>query len=118
MIYLPLFNGLTLQIFQLLSFADDTSVIINELNFIQLERKLCMMFRLMNEWFKSLNFDKTCFVQFIAKNKFINKLNIEYDDKLLSESNEVKFSGMTLDNTISWKKHINSIISKLTVPRY
>jgi hypothetical protein len=76
----------------------------------------------MNEWFKSnilsLNFDKTCFVQFIAKYKFINKLNIEYNDKLLSESNEVKFLGMALDNTISWKKHIDLIIGKLNKACY
>jgi hypothetical protein len=66
----------------------------------------------------TLNFDKTCFMQFIAKYKFINKLSIEYDDKLLSESNEVKFLGMTLDNTISWKKHIDSIICKLNKACY
>jgi hypothetical protein len=76
----------------------------------------------MNEWFMSnmlfLNFDKTYFVKFIATYKFINKLNIEYDDKLLSESNEVKFLGMTLDNTIYWKKHIDLIISKLNKACY
>jgi hypothetical protein len=66
----------------------------------------------------SLNFDKTYFVQFTAKYKFINKLNIEYDEKLLSESNEVKFLGMTLDNTICWKKHINSIMGKLNKACY
>jgi hypothetical protein len=34
-------------------FADDTSVIINESNFINFERKLNMVFKLMNEWFNS-----------------------------------------------------------------
>jgi hypothetical protein len=91
-------------------FADGTSVIVNELNFIQLEKKLSIVFRLINEWFKlnmlSLNLDKNCFVQFIAKYKCINKLNIQYDNKVVSESNEVKFLGITLGNIISWKKRI------------
>jgi hypothetical protein len=49
-------------------FADDMSVIINELNFKDLESKLKILLKLMNEWFHSnmlsLNSDKTCFMKF------------------------------------------------------
>jgi hypothetical protein len=83
-------------------FVDDSSVIINELNVIPLERKLNIVFRLMNEWFNlnmlSLNFDKTCCVHFLAKQNFTNKLNTEYENKFLLELNEVKFLWITLDN--------------------
>jgi hypothetical protein len=52
-------------------FIDDTSVIINDSNFVHLESKLTVVFRLMNEWFNlnllSLNFNKTCCMQFTAK---------------------------------------------------
>jgi hypothetical protein len=103
-------------------FADDTSVIINELNHKHLERKLNVVFKLMNEWFNlnmlSLNFDKTCCVQFLTKLNFNNKLNIEYENKSLIELNEVKFLGLTLDNINSWKKHIDSIIGKLNKACY
>jgi hypothetical protein len=34
-------------------FADDTSVIKNELNFIEFENKLIILLKLMNEWFNS-----------------------------------------------------------------
>jgi hypothetical protein len=79
-------------------FADDTSVIINESNLVHLESELTVVFRLMNELFNlnvlSLNFNKTCCMQFTTK-KITNKLNIEYDNKLLLESNDVKFLGIT-----------------------
>jgi hypothetical protein len=54
-------------------FTDDTSVIINELNVMDLESKLIMLFELMKEWFHSnmlsLNFDKTC-----LQNSQLNKI--------------------------------------------
>jgi hypothetical protein len=74
-------------------FADDTSVIINELNFIELENKLIILLKLMNEGFNSnmlsSNLDKTCCTKFSAKQDFINKLNIEYGNTNLIEFNEV-----------------------------
>jgi hypothetical protein len=98
-------------------FADDTSVIVNELNFMDLESKLKILLKVMNEWFHSnklsLNFDKTCCMKFSAKQDYINRLNIEYGNKKILELNEAKFLGMTLDNIISWKKHIESITGKL-----
>jgi hypothetical protein len=53
-----------------------------------------------------------------AKQDFINKLNIEYGNKNLIELNEVTFLGMTLDNMISWQKHIETIIGKLNKACY
>jgi hypothetical protein len=103
-------------------FADDTSVIINESNFINFERKLNVIFELTNEWFNSnflsLNLGKTYCMQFLTKNNLANKLCIEDDNKSLFESNEVKFLGITLDNIISWKKHIDTITGKLNKACY
>ena len=67
------------------------------------------------EWFNSnflsLNFDKTYYMQFITKNKFLNKTNIEHDNKMILQTNFVKFLGITTDNTLSWKQHIDTITS-------
>jgi hypothetical protein len=43
-------------------------------------------------------------MQFLTKYNLTNKLYIEYDNKLLLESNEVKFLDITLENIMLWKK--------------
>jgi hypothetical protein len=62
-------------------FADDTSVIINELNCSDLENKLTLLLELMNEWFHSnmlsLNLEKTSCIKFSTKHDYTKKLNIE-----------------------------------------
>jgi hypothetical protein len=49
-------------------FADDISVTVHELNYIELESKLKILLKLMNGWFNSnilsLNLDKTCCMTF------------------------------------------------------
>jgi len=52
-------------------------------------------------------------MQFITKNKPPNNINIEHDNKMIIQTNFVKFWGITVDNTLSWKQHIDAIIPKL-----
>jgi hypothetical protein len=70
-------------------FADDNSVIINELNYNHLEEKLSLLLKLMIEWFHSnilaLNYDKTCCMKFAAKHDCTNTLKIKYNNKSLYE---------------------------------
>jgi hypothetical protein len=37
-----------------------------------------------------------------------------YKDKKLTTDDSVKFLGLTLDNSLSWKKHIEAIVSKFS----
>ena len=67
----------------------------------------------MVQLFLSLNLDKTHYMQFLTKHTISTQLNIEYDTKKIIQTNFVKFLGITEDNTISWKQHIDSIIPKL-----
>jgi hypothetical protein len=60
-----------------------------------------------------MNLEKISCMKFSRKHDYTNKLNIEYRNKNLLELNEVKFWGMTLDNIMYWKKHIESITGKL-----
>jgi len=57
-------------------------------------------------------------MQFITKNKSLNKIIIEYDNKMIIQTNFVKFLGITVDNTLSWKQHIDTIIPKLNKACY
>ena len=76
----------------------------------------------MKEWFNSnflsLKFDKTYYMQFITKNKFLYKINIEHGNKMILQTNFVKFFGITIDNTLSWKEHIDTITPKLNKACY
>ena len=103
-------------------FADDASVIISEPCLMNFESKLNIVFQIMKEWFNSkclsLNFDKTYYMQFITKNKFLSKINIEYENKMILQTNFIKFLGITVDNTLSWKQLIDKITPKLNKACY
>jgi hypothetical protein len=68
-------------------FADDTSVIVNEPYLTNFESILNIVFRIIKKWFNSnllsLNFDKTYYMQFVTKNKTLNKINIEHDINMI-----------------------------------
>jgi hypothetical protein len=57
-------------------------------------------------------------MQFITKNKFLNEINIEHDNKVISQTNFVNFLGLTVDNTLSWKQHIDTMTPKLNKACY
>ena len=57
-------------------------------------------------------------MHFITKNKSLNKINIEPEDKVIIQTNFVKFLGITVDNTLSWKQHIVTVIPKLNKACY
>ena len=52
-------------------------------------------------------------MQFVTKNKCLNKINIEHDNKMILQANFVKFLGIAIYNTLSWKQHIDTIAPKL-----
>ena len=102
--------------------ADDTSVIINELCLTNFESNLYIVFRIIYMWLNckllSLILNKTYCVQFINKNKFSSNINTEHDNKMIIQTDFIKFFGMTVDNTLSWKQHIDTIIPKLNKACY
>ena len=57
-------------------------------------------------------------MQFITKNTFLNKINNEHENKIIIQTNFVKFWGITVDNTLSWKQHIATNTTKLNKACY
>jgi hypothetical protein len=59
-------------------YADDRSVLTNDLNFRNLENKLTILIKPMNEWFHSnmllMNLDKTSCMEFSAKQGYFEKI--------------------------------------------
>ena len=52
-------------------------------------------------------------MHFLTKNNSLNNLDLMYKDKKLTTVDSIKFLGLTLDNSLSWKKHVETIIPKL-----
>jgi len=107
---------ITNDISKIVLFADDTGMIItNPLNF---EKGVNKIIHDINEWFStnllSLNLDKTHFIHFVTKNSSLIDFNIIHGNKKIVNVYNTKFLGLTLDNTLSWRTHIDTIIPKLS----
>jgi hypothetical protein len=99
-------------------FADDTSIIITNTNSSNFEKSVNKIIQDINEWLNtnslSLNLDKTHFTQFVTKNGSSIAFNIMYGNNKIANIYNIKFLGLTLENTISWRTHIDTIIPKLS----
>jgi len=57
-------------------------------------------------------------MQFTTKNNFFSNFDIIYKGKKLTTADNIKFLGLTLDNSLSWKKHIEAIVPKLSAATF
>ena len=68
-------------------------------------------------WFQtnllSLNLNKTYYMQFLSKSNYVINVNIIHKTIQISNVHHTNFLGLTLDSTLSWKPHIDQLISKL-----
>jgi hypothetical protein len=53
-------------------------------------------------------------MQFVNKNSSPIDLNIGHENKKIANTFTTKFLGLTLENTLSWKKHTDTIVPKLS----
>jgi hypothetical protein len=100
-------------------FTDDTSLIISNPDPIKFRYDANKILQHIQEWFNanliSLNWKKTHFTHFTTKNNPFNTPDIICNDKKLTTVDSIKFLGLTLDNSLSWKKHIEAIVPKLSI---
>ena len=70
-----------------------------------------------NDWFRgnslSLYFDKTYFLQFRTKSGHEINTKIRCDNKHIKEIKNIRFLGLDIDSSLSWKCHIDQIMFKL-----
>jgi len=62
-----------------------------------------------------MNIEKAHFMHFITKNISFIDLYITHENKKIANICNTKFLGITLDNTLTWKTHIDMIIPKLSL---
>ena len=93
----------------ILLFADDTTVMHQHRNLRYLKWCVEEDMRGILDWFRAnkltINLDKTEFVLF-SKDKSQIKMDLEVEHITLNSTPYVKFLGLWIDNTLSWKKNI------------
>jgi hypothetical protein len=103
-------------------FADNMSVIITSMNSRDFCDNIMSALEKVNNWFTtnllSLNLDKTNFMHFKTKNSHNIDFLINYGTANITSRPDIKFLGLTLDNRLNWKAHIDNIFSKLSRSSY
>jgi len=98
-------------------YADDTSIIVTSPNLENFETKINKVFGDINKWFQEnqliLNYNKTLYLQFTNKNSWDCKLTPYYQGNIVKSTKNAKFLGLTIDDCLSWKDHIDQMVPKL-----
>ena len=83
-----------------------------------LKKKINEDLKLIYIWFcanrLSLNLDETEFIVFRPRIKINNRFTLKLNRTTLSESTKIKYLGILLDNSLSWKHHIFDLRKKLS----
>ena len=99
-------------------FADDTSIIITSPNNHEFQKTISTSFQQLSKWFQenllSLNISKTNFLQFHNKNQTNFDTIITLDNKFITKANHIKFLGLIINDSMTWKTQIDAILPKLS----
>ena len=100
-------------------FADDPNLLCSDQSDKRLKIKLNEDLKLIYTWLcanrLSLNVDKTEFIVFWPpRKKLDHRFTLKLNHKTLFESAKIKYLGMLLDQTLSWKNHIFELRKKLS----
>ena len=103
-------------------FADDISLLFTNSSLAVYCKDIRAVFECINKWFKgnflSLNFEKTHYNYFIIRDNTAINMKIGYDSKLIHFVLYTTFLEMSIDITLSWRAHIEWLISKLHTGSY
>jgi hypothetical protein len=65
-----------------------------------------------------LNIEKTHFLQFQTKNSQKIDLNITLEEEYITNTTNINFLGLIIDENLSWKCHIEQTLIKLSPACY
>jgi len=103
-------------------FADDTSFIIANRNETGFKFKTNEIFNEINKWFHNnllmLNCDKTFFLQVLTKTDNEINMQVSFGNRKIATAQSLKFWGLTVDTTLTWKHHIGELTSRMNKACY
>ena len=84
--------------------------------------KLTNAFDVINDWLNTnllfINFSKTHYIQFATKNKPKTHITITHQNKQIITTPSTKFLGIYINDTMTWKNHIEYTLPKLSAACY
>ena len=107
------------NVFKFFLFADDTNIYYEADTPDKLEKVINKELKKLRVWLivnrLSLNIDKTNFVVFHPYNKPLKqKITLKIHKSAIKEKDCVKYLGILIDSTLTWKDHINNVIIKIS----
>jgi hypothetical protein len=102
-------------------FADDKSIITisNPINF---QTSINEVLEHLNKWFNLIlllqNSDKTNFIHFKTRNTYSLDMKDEYNNRLICTTPYTSFLGITIENMLHWKSHMDQLFPKLRAACY
>jgi hypothetical protein len=103
-------------------FVDDTSISLSHSNPTDFNNNINTVFKILSDWFNqnllSLNLTKTQFTNFTIKNNNQTEININYNNKFIPPVTYRKFLGLTVNCSLIWINHIDSLTKKLSTSCY
>ena len=100
-------------------FADDTNLFFNSSSYQALYEVTNTQLKHIEAWLSAneltLNADKTLYAAFRTPNSLppLTALSIQFKNKRLKRVNTCKFLGLTINEHLSWKPHIQWLLQKL-----
>jgi len=102
---------------KIILYADDTSIKVTSSNVENFGTQIEKIFGDINNWFKLnqlvLNYNKTHYFKFNMKNSRHYDLKLNYQGNYVKSSTNTKLLGLIIDDSLSWKAHIDQMMSKL-----
>lgn len=102
----------------LILYADDTTAIVKAKDAEGLKEKLDLSLLELSSWFSAnglkLNSSKTQIIKFqTMQNRHTSIFELHYDGNLLSFVKSIKFLGVSIDQNLTWRPHIEMTTKKL-----
>ena len=102
------------KVLQFYLFADDTNIYYEAESINKLEKVINKELKKLYTWLivnrLSLNIAKTNFLVFHPYNKPVNqRITLKIHKNAISEKDQIKYLGVILDSTLTWKAHIEKI---------
>jgi len=112
------------NLFNFIIYADDTTlsttleIIIKDTNYGNIESKINRELAGINDWLKtnklSLNVSKSKYMIFHTPQKKVKPLKLFIENTTIDRVYEFNFLGLTINENLNWKNHINKIANKIS----